>query len=97
MAKITDENDNLVDVEEWTETPGGNCKIEIDLDDDIPQKLIEMWVEENLEEASQELFFEEVENDPVKALWNAVVNDQLINAIRQKIEEEEHKSTHIPK
>jgi hypothetical protein len=62
MAKITDENDNLVDTEEWTETPGGNCKIEIDLDDDIPQKLIEMWVEENLEEASQELFFEEVEN-----------------------------------
>lgn len=84
----------------WHETPGGHCKMEIDLDHDVIGDLVTMWVENNLEPASIELYHESCERldpqmYPMEALWDAVVNDQIIHALRAKIEDAESKAEDV--
>lgn len=90
MTHITDDNDNLVKVpdEKWEETPSGNYKIEIDLDQDVLANLVDMWARDNLHEASLEQYNEVMEEtgNQRDALHGAVVNDIIIMALTQQIE-----------
>jgi formylglycine-generating enzyme required for sulfatase activity len=84
----------------WHETPGGHCKMQIDLDQDIVGELVTMYVESNLDPASIELYHEAREasdpaNHPVEALWEAVVNAQIVNALKAKIEDAENEAKDV--
>ena len=94
MTKITDENDNLVEVEdedkEWTKTPGGFCKIDVDLDPDIITDLVNYWARNNLNAASLEQYEEMLEStDQALALHAAVLNDMIIVSLTEQIERSE--------
>jgi len=78
----------LPDEEEWTTTPLGNCSIEVDIDTDTVERLMNIWVRENLDPASVEKFNDEyaVNGDQVEALHDAVFNDIIIAAIKTQID-----------
>lgn len=76
--------------EEWTETAGGFAKIDIDLDQDVVRGLVDVWARENLEAPSLEVFEEKkAQTDPadapMAALYDAVVNDIIIQALTEQI------------
>ena len=78
--------------EEWT--PGGFAKIDIDLDQDVVRGLVDVWARENLEAPSLEVFEEKkAQTDPadapMAALYDAVVNDIIIQALTLQIERAE--------
>lgn len=80
--------------EEWTETPGGFAKIDVDLDIDVVAGLVDVWARENLNPASLEVYeehkaLEDPANAPVQALYDAVVNDIIIEALTLQIERAE--------
>ena len=109
MTKITDDNDNLIEVsaeqkaeikeaaglgDECVKTPGGFCKIDVDLAPDVIWNLLRHWVDANLHPASQEVFhetrvLEDPANDPAGSLYDAIVNDVIIDALTQQIERQE--------
>ena len=76
--------------EEYTKTPGGFCKLELDLDEDSVNRLMELWTEQSLHPASLELYNEikETEGQEV-ALYRAILNDQLIEALTAAINDAE--------
>ena len=92
--RMIDNDDNDVKVsneDEWEETPGGYAKIAIDLDDDIVDQLIDIWVENNLQGPSQEIYLEGIQAGVHRStvLHQAVINDVIIDALTRKIEQEE--------
>jgi len=101
MTKITDENDNLIEADDWEvstvatddweETPGGYAKIAIDLDDEVVNQLVDYWAEDNLSPPSQEIYIEDMQAgfEQAKALHRAVINEVIIYALTRKIKEAE--------
>ena len=90
MTTITDDNDNLIEVEdevtEWTKTPGGFCRIDIDLDDKVREDLINFWARDNLNEASLETYDELLaKGSQTDALYGAVLNDIIIQTLVEQI------------
>ena len=99
MTKNTDENDDLVDIaddtthmtigDEWVDTPGGFCKSEIEIDDDIITQLIDQWAEQNLQPASLEQYNEMkvmlMPDSQALALHSAILNDVIIHALSTAI------------
>jgi len=73
--------------EEWTKTPGGFCKIDIDLEDEVREDLIDFWARVNLEEASLETY-EDLRKSGTQqeALYAAVLNDIIIESLVAQIE-----------
>jgi len=72
--------------EEWTETPKGHAKLDIDLDPDVISKLITFW-SERLSAASKEQFDEVLADEGVEAaVYSAVLNELIIECLQQQIE-----------
>jgi len=93
-------SDNMPDAiatvkeDEWTETPGGFAKIDVDLDHDVIRGLVDVWARDNLNPASLEVYTEkkamsDPQMAPVEALYDAVVNDIIIDALTLQIERAE--------
>jgi hypothetical protein len=99
MAMITDDNDDLQYTpgedqnwsedehkEEWTKTPGGFCKIDLDLDDEVRTDLINFWARDNLNEASLETYEDlRKSGSQEDALYGAVLNDVIIQTLTEQI------------
>lgn len=89
--RMIDDDVEVADEDNWEETPGGYAKIAIDLDDDVVKQLVDIWVENNLQAPSQEIYFEGIQDgvDRATVLHQAVINDTIIKALTRKIEETE--------
>ncbi len=83
MTEITDEK--------CVRTPGGFCKLEIELDQDVISGLIDVWANANLHEASLEQYNELMASsgDQTDALHWAIVNDIVIQALTEQIKRTE--------
>lgn len=95
MAQITDENDNLQYTpgedqkkgDKWITTPGGNCKMNLDLEEDIVEDLISYWARNNLHSASLEQYEEVLAAEGQEAaIYSAILNEVIIDALTAKIE-----------
>lgn len=94
MTKMTDDNDNLVDVpeDEWEETPGGHAKLTLDLEPAVIGELITHWAN-RLSEASREQFDEVLAAEGVEAaVYSAVLNELIIESLTAHIERAEANS-----
>ena len=89
MTKMTDENDNLVDLadtDDWIETAGGHYRGEIDIDESTMDTLIDSWALENLDDASYEQYAEVKAADGRAAgLHSGILNTILIEAMQESI------------
>lgn len=97
MTKMTDDNDNLVDVPEeddyWVETEDGFFKGEIKLDDDVVDTLVDDWARSNLDPASLSQYIEvKAAEGQAKALLSGVLNSVLLEALTEAIDKAESNS-----
>ncbi len=78
---------------EGTITKGGFYSIDIDLEPNILAELVDSWANVNLHKASLEIYTEVMEDtgNQVVALHRAVVNDIILDVLKEKIAREEAK------
>jgi len=89
--KIQSDNSEDFQLDEWVSTPEGNYSIDVDIEHDVIQRLVTIWVHNNLDPASVEKYESDValsdpNNDYSKALYAAVQNDIIIAAIKAQID-----------
>ena len=82
--------------DEWEETPGGFCKLKLDLDEDVISDLVDFWARKNLCEASLEQYEEaKVADGQVAAIHSAVVNEIVIESLTEQIARHEASKAEI--
>ena len=74
-------------------TKGGHYNIELDLDSKLLSNLVDIWANENLHEASLELYTDIMEDtgNQHNALHAAVTNDIMLDVLKEKLAREEAK------